>query len=332
MVSIVGAVSANDGIAANTADPAVVAWPSGHASGDRAYLAAFHTVSGSSVSTFDALSGWTSLGVMTESAGSDRYGELFTRVATSGAESSASITTAVASRKSGSMIVVRGQHSVDHLDVVNVLIHDQGEEHYVASFSGGASGHSVSDVITIDGGALITVIAVSAGVVTEFSVNAGPDAGGHSATDVLNMVSSTGGGDAFSLTLAASNISYFPVAVANNNTTKANPGVKTVTDNCALILFDYLTAATPPSSIGAPTTPSGLTFASEGAGSLAGVAYDTIALAYKADVGAAGLITPSVWTHDNTDPNLEKVQFTLAIRPAGSSSNNLSMGGIIVLP
>jgi len=86
------------------------------------------------------------------------------------------------------------------------LIDAQDETNYTASFSGGTD-HTVSDVISITGGAEVIVDAVSGGVITQFTVDAGDDGGGHSATDVLSQKESTGTGTGFSLTLAAGNIS-----------------------------------------------------------------------------------------------------------------------------
>ena len=85
------------------------------------------------------------------------------------------------------------------------LIDAQDETNYTASFSGG-TGHAVNDVITLRGGAEVTVDAVSSGVVTQFTVAAGEDDAGNSASDVQDQISSTGTGADFSLTLAAGNI------------------------------------------------------------------------------------------------------------------------------
>lgn len=90
------------------------------------------------------------------------------------------------------------------------------------TFAGG-TGHAVSDVIRITGGSLVTVDAVSSGVVTQFTVNAGPDGGEHSATDVLSQRESTGSGTGFSLTLDTDNITTIikSTFVALNGTTDA---------------------------------------------------------------------------------------------------------------
>lgn len=77
------------------------------------------------------------------------------------------------------------------------------------TFVGGTGGtYSISDVITITGGATVTVDNVSAGVVTEFTVSQGADTGGHAEDDVLSQtsVSPDVGQTGFSLTLGYSNL------------------------------------------------------------------------------------------------------------------------------
>ena len=90
------------------------------------------------------------------------------------------------------------------------------------TFSGG-TGHSVSDVIRIDGGSLVTVDAVSTGVVTQFTVNAGPDGGEHTASDTLSQRETTGSGTGFSLTVDTDNLTTIikSTFVALNGTTDA---------------------------------------------------------------------------------------------------------------
>jgi hypothetical protein len=91
------------------------------------------------------------------------------------------------------------------------IIHNQDETSYDNSpategtFSGG-TGHAVSDVLTLRGGAKITVDAISSGVVTQFTVDAGDSVGGRSASDIQDQISTTGSGTGFSLTLDTDNI------------------------------------------------------------------------------------------------------------------------------
>ena len=73
------------------------------------------------------------------------------------------------------------------------------------TFDGG-TGHAVSDVITLRGGAEITVDAVSSGVVTQFTVSSRDSVGGRSAADVQDQISTTGSGTGFSLTLDTDNL------------------------------------------------------------------------------------------------------------------------------
>jgi hypothetical protein len=105
------------------------------------------------------------------------------------------------------------------------LIDAQDETNYAASFNGG-TGHAVNDVLSITGGSEVTVDAVSSGVITQFTVDAGDDGGEHTATDVLSQKESTGSGTGFSLTLAAGNINKIIKCtfVALEGTTHASLG------------------------------------------------------------------------------------------------------------
>lgn len=67
------------------------------------------------------------------------------------------------------------------------------------TFDGGSSGHSATDVLTMSDGSLITVDAVSAGVVTQFTVDATASRGSAKGVDIT-MVSTDGSGDDFTLT------------------------------------------------------------------------------------------------------------------------------------
>ena len=108
------------------------------------------------------------------------------------------------------------------------LIDAQDETNYSGNITGG-SGHAVNDVITLRGGAKVTVDAVSSGVVTQFTVASGEDDGGNSASDVQDQISSTGTGIDFSLTLAAGNIvtEIRSTFVALNGTTDVNGELST---------------------------------------------------------------------------------------------------------
>ena len=92
-----------------------------------------------------------------------------------------------------------------------VIIDAQDETSYDNSpttegtFVGGTTGHAASDILTMSDGSLITVDAVSAGVVTQFTVDSTSATG--SITGVANtMLATDGSGDAFTLTPEIDNL------------------------------------------------------------------------------------------------------------------------------
>ena len=115
-ITFVGGYAADDGGSGNVTDPVDLTLPS-HASGDVGYIMAGHSVSGTSVSTFNSIDGWTSLGTITWAAGSDGYMELWRRVFTSASETNPSVNTAVSSRKVASVVVFRGVDNTTPEDV-----------------------------------------------------------------------------------------------------------------------------------------------------------------------------------------------------------------------
>jgi hypothetical protein len=111
------------------------------------------------------------------------------------------------------------------------IINGQDETSYDNSpttegtFSGG-TGHSVSDVLKLDGAIEVTVDAVSGGVVTQFTVDSTPGNGGRSASEVVNQRETTGSGTGFSLTLDTDNLETVikSTFVALEGTTHASLG------------------------------------------------------------------------------------------------------------
>lgn len=92
------------------------------------------------------------------------------------------------------------------------------------TFTGG-TGYAVSDEITLTGGTVVTVDAVSTGVVTQFTVNSGRDGGGRTTSEVLSQIWTTGSGTGFSLTLDTDNLTGSIIKstfVALNGTTDVN--------------------------------------------------------------------------------------------------------------
>lgn len=88
-----------------------------------------------------------------------------------------------------------------------VLIPDQTEADYSASFTAG-SGHAVGDVITLASGrAQVTVEAVSGGAVTQFTVTEIDHTDLVDTGETLSQSATTGSGTGFDITLDADNIS-----------------------------------------------------------------------------------------------------------------------------
>jgi hypothetical protein len=114
----------------------------------------------------------------------------------------------------GTTLTFRVCHQAQGLDGPK---HGQDETSYdntpttEGTFSGG-SGHAGTDVLTMSDGTLVTVDAVAAGVVTEFTVDS-KGSGGCKAGQTLTQVSSTGSGTGFTLTPDTDNIEQgkFPV-------------------------------------------------------------------------------------------------------------------------
>jgi len=118
-ITFVGGYAASDGGSGNTTDPATMVLPT-HQSGDVGYLFAGHTISGTSYSAFVAVSGWTSLGTVEWTAGSDGQVELWRRVFTSSSETNPVVNTDVSGRKSASVLVFRGVDNTTPEDVTVV--------------------------------------------------------------------------------------------------------------------------------------------------------------------------------------------------------------------
>lgn len=100
-----------------------------------------------------------------------------------------------------------------------------------------------------------------------------------------------------------------------------NTAITTVTNNACLILFQHL-SGNALTAIGLPTTPSGLV---QGEFQLAGT-WRYHSVAYKLDVGTAGTITPSAWTNTVSSDTYESSCYTIALRPAATTSNRLYYG------
>lgn len=78
---------------------------------------------------------------------------------------------------------------------------------FVGGDGAGGTSHAISDVITLDSGATVTVNSVDGnGDVVTFNSNLGADTGGHTSGETLTQTGSTGTGTGFSLTLGWENI------------------------------------------------------------------------------------------------------------------------------
>ena len=105
-LEFVGGNSAHDGGSGVNATPVNLTLPA-HAAGDVGYLVGANSVSGISTTTFNAVSGWTSIASHSHVTGNDGFVEIFRRVFTSASETNPSISTVADSQKSGSVVVFR---------------------------------------------------------------------------------------------------------------------------------------------------------------------------------------------------------------------------------
>ena len=124
----------------------------------------------------------------------------------------------------------------------------QDETNYVASFSGG-TGHAVNDVIQLTGnGIFITVDAVSAGVITQFTVDSRDGRGGFSSGETLVQLSTDGSGTGFDMTLAAANLTVSASGAHLEGLTDVNGNIsdsRTITNDQPLKGFARKTGSTP---------------------------------------------------------------------------------------
>lgn len=77
----------------------------------------------------------------------------------------------------------------------------------------GGTGYAVSDTITLEEGTIITVVAVSSGVVTQFSVNSAASVGDTTNKPTLDATSTSGSGTGFQLLLDSGNQSVHTCSV-----------------------------------------------------------------------------------------------------------------------
>lgn len=101
---------------------------------------------------------------------------------------------------------------------------DAQDETLYVTFNGG-SGHSASDVLTLDKNVTVTVDAVNLGAVTQFTVSSVNARGGISVGDVLEQVSSTGSGTGFSLTVGSGNLTVSSSGAILSGTTDASGNI-----------------------------------------------------------------------------------------------------------
>ena len=110
-------------------------------------------------------------------------------------------------------VVVNSQDETNY-DDTNYVTDAQDETDYDADpevegvIEAGGTGYVATDTITITGGTVITVDAVSSGAVTEFTVDSSADTGGHSPNDILSQTSTSGTGTGFQLRVRQWNITY----------------------------------------------------------------------------------------------------------------------------
>ena len=147
--------------------------------------------------------------------------------------------------KTGDQVVIRGANELEYNGIKTItvttvnaytytvtgtpatpataskLAHNQDETSYdntpttEGTFTGG-TGYVIGEVITLNNSGSVTVDAVSAGVVTQFTVNAIPALGGNNAGDVLTQRSSTAAGTGFTLTLDTANLTIQSSAMILN--------------------------------------------------------------------------------------------------------------------
>lgn len=115
-ITLVGGDGQDDGQVGTTTDPVNLTLPT-HQADDVAYICAGNSIGGSGTSTFNAISGWTSLGTITDTSGSDYHLELWRRVFTSASETNPSVNTAIATQKVAVVIVFRGVDTTTPEDV-----------------------------------------------------------------------------------------------------------------------------------------------------------------------------------------------------------------------
>jgi len=140
------------------------------------------------------------------------------------------------------MVIFRGIDGDDPIDRI-VMIEDnhglltdaQDETDYV-TFAGG-TGYTALDVLTMSCGSLVTVDAVSSGVVTEFTVDSATAVSGHLNNAVVAATGGTGNDD-FTLTAATSNMNWNP-----NDSTPHPASITTTVDNGVLLLLTLLESA-----------------------------------------------------------------------------------------
>lgn len=110
----------------------------------------------------------------------------------------------------------------------------------------------------------------------------------------------------------------------SNTANPTNPTITPANPNGLLLLFHSFTHDDH-TVIGAPTTPSGLTLGESRTSS--GQTMQGFANAYKLDYGAAGLITPTAWTHTASPTNIaEYSTYTIALRAATAGSSYVPRG------
>jgi len=90
------------------------------------------------------------------------------------------------------------------------------------TFAGG-TGYAPSDTITLNDGTVITVTAVSSGVVTQFTMNVAASTGSATNRPTLTQTSSSGAGIGFTLTLHTANQGVHTVAISHPGVFSALP-------------------------------------------------------------------------------------------------------------
>lgn len=115
-ITFVGGDSNDDGGGGTNTTAVNLTLPT-HQADDVGYIFAVNSVAGASTTTFNSISGWTSVADHIHTTGFDGYMEIFRRVFTSSSETNPSVNTAIAAQKAAGVVVFRGVDTTTPEDV-----------------------------------------------------------------------------------------------------------------------------------------------------------------------------------------------------------------------